>query len=265
MAFTRIKLITIFIGFSSVLHAQEWNIGAHIDPILTMPFAEDLTRSPYLQISPAKLTVGAGLNLNYKKDKWSVETGINAILKTISVTFDVDERYSNLPYTERAYKYRTHSNSLEVPLQVGYLVHRHKDKTEYDVYTFAGAGYEMNITQGTTSTTSLFSSPATAYANGGVNFSGGLPESGTRSQWVNLIVGFKINAILRGVGLIDYGMSFHYPIQPAATYAVNAHVNYAQQDNISTSFKPHIAHVEFRFCHYFLNFDKQGRKRYKNP
>lgn len=252
------------IAYHTLLSAQEWNIGVHIDPIITTPFVEDLTSSPYLKISPAKLTVGAGINLNYKKDKWCVETGVNGMLKTVSVTFDVDERYSSLPYTEQAYKYRTHSTSIELPLQIGYLVHQHKDKAEYNVYTFAGAGYELNTIQGYSSTSSLFSSPATAYANGGVNFSDGLPDVGTRNSWVNVIVGFKINAILRRVGLIDYGMSFHYPIQTATTYSVNAHVNYAKQDNISTSFSPRMAHVEFRFCHYFLSYDHQGRKRYKN-
>ncbi len=264
MRITKLTITFLALSLSTALQAQEWNIGAHIDPILTMPFAEDVTPSPYLKISPARFNIGAGLNLNYQKDKWCVETGINAMFKTIAVSFDVDERYNNLPYTDRAYKYFSHSTSFEVPLQVGYRVHQHKDKAEYNVYTFAGAGYELNITQGKTSTASLFSSPATAYANGGVNFSDGTPDIGTRAQWINVILGFKINAILRKVGLIDYGMSFHYPIQTAPVHSVNAHVNYATQDNISTTFSPHMAHVEFRFCHYFLSFDKNGRKRYKN-
>lgn len=251
-------------GCNTLLIAQEWNIGVHLDPIVTTPFVHDINASHYLKVAPAKIGIGAGINLNYKKDKWCVETGINGMLKTIGVTFDVDKEYSNLPYTESKYKYNSHSTSLEVPLQIGYLVHQHKNKAEYNVYTIAGAGYELNTTQGYSSTSSLYSSTATAYANGGVYFTDGLPEAGTRSSWVNVIVGFKINAILRRVGLIDYGMSFHYPIQAAATHSVNAHVKYIQQDDISATYSPRMAHVEFRFCHYFLSYDRQGRKRYKN-
>ena len=42
---------------------------------------------------------------------------------------------------------------------------------------------------------------------------------------INIVAGMNINAILRGVGLIDYGFTFHLPMGNAAGYTIASDVN----------------------------------------
>src|ERR1043165_1626463 len=67
------------------LSAQEWNLGVHLNPILTHPVVSH--KSVYdKEVKPVAFTLGfnAGLNLNYKvNEDVSLETGVNAVQKSM--------------------------------------------------------------------------------------------------------------------------------------------------------------------------------------
>lgn len=238
-------------------YAQEWNIGIHVNPVLTTPMQKEKTAMPYLKLSPARLNIGGGINLNFKKGQFCIETGANGIIKTLALKYRQRELDNQAGYTESSYTYTSESSSLEIPLQLGYIIHHHQQKMIYDVYAILGAGYEMNTSQGYASRSTSFSSAATAAANGAIIFDGGYPQSGVQKQWINIIGGFKINAILRKVGLIDYGITFHYATGDAGPHQVTAYIaDGGTRKEVTTAFTPSLSHIDIKLCYYFLNLDK---------
>ena len=154
---------------------------------------------------------------------------------------------------------RSPGYAIGIPLQVGYLLDRHNAKTVYDFYGLLGLSYEMHTTL-PYSYGSVTSQTGSSVTNNR-NF---YPGEGVKTNWVNIIAGFKINAILRKVGLIEYGLRYHFPLSHAGRYHVETVVSNGVYGSAFTGdFYPRLTYMDFHFTYYFLNFEKgTGRKKY---
>jgi hypothetical protein len=203
--------------------------------------------------------------------KLCIEVSGSAMTKAIRFTQKLDNyNYKNIDSNSTVsgeYNLKGHSYSWAVPLQFAYLLDAHKANTTYDLYGVIGASFEMNTTTGFSETSS---SVHTGNYQGVVqgtriNIQETSPQPGVTTQWFNIIAGFKINAILRHIGLIDYGITYHFPISDAGLYHVESIISNNQYGSIyKGDFYPRLSFVDIKLCYYFLNFENgKGRKSYR--
>ena len=233
--------------------AQELNIGVHLNPILTHRVLS--SKSVYdKEVRPVFLTFGynAGFNLNYKlSSDVSIETGVNLVQKFI--------RFNDLRgsvFGAGADYYLSLGNTfVEVPLLFNYRIYHHDRKTNYDLYILGGAAYEKGNTYNTMTGSSSFGNNNTLLQVNG-SYTGN-----TNVSYATAIIGFKINAVLRRVGLIDYGVSYHLPLQAAGPYNVSVSLgNNSSINNYSGAFYARMSYIDFKLCYYFLNLNNRFRR-----
>lgn len=251
--------------------AQELNIGVTASPIIGMALMDkNSTRSPFLKPQLFNLNAKAGLNVNVRFNNICIETGATAA--TRSVVFKM--MLTNMGYNSINGSSSVSANStvratgysFSAPLLLGYKMHDHSAQTVYNVFGLLGASYEQFTSTGysyVSSSTSTTGSGATT-SSSIVNTSTGHPQSGQTANWINVIAGFKINAILRKVGLVEYGLRYHYPITNAGKYSVNTVVSNGIYGSVfDGDFYPRLSYFDFHFTYYFFNLENGMRKRYK--
>lgn len=265
MRYTKLITTLLFTTATIGTYAQEYNLGIHINPVLVSPLLDEYSNTNILKVSPMRVNASAGLNLNIRIHKWCIETGANGILKTVQASYTSRSFSTQTGSSKAGFNATAHSTSLEIPLQVGYLLYHHQDKTTYDLFGFIGAGYETNVTQGYSTSGYAYSTGSgnTPSNTGSLEFVRSKPDANIVTRWVNLIAGIKVNAILRKVGLIDYGVSFHYPLQNAGEHSLTAIL--AQGGSLQEStvtFSPRLAHTDIKLCYYFLNLDSRMKSKH---
>ncbi|MBW7912111.1 MAG: hypothetical protein H3C54_00030 [Taibaiella sp.] len=246
--------------------AQEFSMGIHFSPIATIPMMAKppVTNHPSLKAKKYNINASAGLNLNYRFNRLCIETGGNITTRSVTFRMNLDEySYNSLGGSSSISSYsdtRSPGYAIGIPLQVGYLLDRHNAKTVYDFYGLLGASYEMHTTL-PYSYGSVTSQTGSSITNNR-NF---YPGAGVKTNWVNIIAGFKINAILRRVGLIEYGLRYHFPLSHAGRYHVETVVsNGIYGSAFSGDFYPRLAYMDLHFTYYLLNYEKgTGRKKYR--
>lgn len=253
-----IAAIILFAASLSAI-AQEYNIGIHINPAFCSPvFDRKSVYDTRLNVSGLRMTYNVGADLNIVLKKWRIETGLNYVNKAIVFgqnTYNI----SGIAYSRDI----VNSNSYEVPVLLGYKLLTRDKKTFYHLYGIAGASYECSNVTGMTSRTG-------AQGNGSINITGhtiSLP-SGVQ-QSVNIIAGFHINAIVHKLGLIDYGISYHFPFntrRPDISDAYIASTTVSSGGGTAIykgTFYPHMSYINLKIAYYFLNLDEHmRRKRY---
>lgn len=246
--------------------AQEFNIGLHFSPIATIPMMAKPPVTNYPSLKPKKYNINAsaGLNLNYRFNRLCIETGGNITTRSITFRLNLDEySYNSLGGSSSISSYsdtRSSGYAIGVPLQIGYLLDKHDAKTVYDFYGILGASYEMHTTAAYAYGSGVTSQTGTSITNNR-NF---YPGAGVKTNWINVIAGFKINAILRRVGLIEYGLRYHFPLSHAGLYHVESVVSNGTYGSVFTGdFYPRLAYMDLHLTYYFLSFEKgTGRKKY---
>ncbi|HEY9176110.1 MAG TPA: hypothetical protein VIN07_00400 [Flavipsychrobacter sp.] len=246
--------------------AQEFSMGIHFSPIATIPMMAKppVTNHPSLKAKKYNINASAGFNLNYRVNRMCIETGGNFTTRSITFRMNLDEySYNSLGGSSSVSSYsdtRSPGYAIGIPLQIGYLLDKHNAKTVYDFYGLLGASYEMHTTlpYAYGSVTSQTGSSITNNRNF-------YPGEGVRTNWVNIVAGFKINAILRRVGLIEYGLRYHFPLSHAGLYHVETIVSNGTYGSAFTGdFYPRLAYMDFHLTYYFLSFEKgTGRKKYR--
>lgn len=260
-----IILITLIIAFRS--YAQEFSMGIHFSPIATIPMMAKppVTNHPSLKARKYNINASAGLNLNYRFNRLCIETGGNITTRSVTFRLNLDEySYNSLGGGSSISSFndiRSSGYAIGIPLQIGYLLDKHNAKTVYDFYGLLGASYEMHTTLAYAYGTNTSSQSGTSISNSR-NF---YPGEGVQTNWINIIAGFKINAILRRVGLIEYGLRYHFPLSHAGQYHVETVVSNGAYGSVFTGdFYPRLAYMDFHFTYYFLSYEKgTGRKRYR--
>lgn len=247
--------------------AQEFSMGLHFSPIATIPMMAKppVTNHPSLKAKKYNINASAGLNLNYRFNRICIETGGNITTRSITFRMNLDEySYNSIGGSSSISSYsdtRSPGYAIGIPLQIGYLLDKHNAKTVYDFYGLLGASYEMHTTLPYAYGAGVTSQTGNTITNNR-NF---YPGEGVQTNWVNIIAGFKINAILRKVGLIEYGLRYHFPLSHAGRYHVETVVSNGIYGSVFTGdFYPRLAYMDFHLTYYFLNFEKgKGRKKYR--
>ena len=247
------KLLTgiVFCALAATANGQEINIGVHANPILAAPvlsgksmLEEDL--KPYW----LRLGYNVGANIHLKFPKMSVELAPGYLRKSVSVS----QKAQQLGF-DVFYRVTIPSRAFEFPVLVNLLLHRHDKEKVYDLYFVVGAGYEMVIIDS-------FSTSTTSGA-GGINLAVTGRYSGAKNySTVTPVIGFKINAVLKSVGLIDYGISYHLPLTASGPYIMETKYNVGSGSSLRTSnVFAHTSYIDVKLCYYFLNFDKDMKQR----
>lgn len=250
----RLFLISSAICIATATTAQELNLGVHVNPILTTPFMDGASQADKrINVSKARIGANVGLDANLVMGRWRLQTGANLMHKSVSYY-----QRTNTNNVDAYAKDIVETISVEVPMLVAYKLATQNKETYYHVYGVAGVAYEWNTLNGVSSKTGVRGSSGSASLQ-----SYDIGYVGDKSQWVNLVAGLNINAILRGVGLIDYGFTFHLPMGNAAGYTIASDVNTGGGSvNYRGTYYPRLAHVDFKLCYYFLSLRDGGIKRY---
>jgi hypothetical protein len=257
---SRIFLVTfICIIIGSGLNAQELNIGIHANPIFTTPVTGGKSvRDKETNISAFKPGYNIGLNLNLKLRTMAFGLDANYLRKSVRVF----RKIKGTDGQNAKYSVNTAGNALEFPLLVNFLLDRHDEETTYDLYLVAGMAYEMSMWDTTTysSTTGSGNSGYELYATG--SYGGAAVQ-----HVVSPVIGFKINAILRNVGLVDYGISWHLPLTVSGPYNASATLynGGVMQYSYNSSIFASASFIDFKLCYYFYSLGKKMKRvRYRN-
>lgn len=240
--------------------AQELNLGVHLNPTLTLPLLDNHSVHDR-EIRPALFKPGYNIGANAKLQfgKLNLEATINIVQK--SVQFMQKSEQSIFSSGTSRYSERYNNTSFELPLLLGYTIHEHNKKQIYKVDLLAGCSYEYFSLDGTAS-------------GGGEYGSAGVSINGTQTfhdlydhrEWANMVVGANIRAIVRHLGLIEYGLSWHIPLSPGPTYSISTTLSdsYGNQRQYNGTFVPKVSYLDFKLCYYFLSYKPLfQRERYK--
>lgn len=260
----QVILLLVLCGFS--LNAQELNVGIMGSPVLTMPVldAKDANH-PGVKVKTLNVNATGGLVLNLQFNKFLIETGGTVASRTSVFKIGIDNyNYNNLGGSTSISgksEARAVGYSWAVPFMLGYQLSHHEEKTTYDVFGLLGAAYEQYMFSGYSYTSASVSTGNNA--NSSVLLTDVYPEEPYTMGWVSVSAGFKIRAILLKVGLVEYGLRYHYPLQNAGRFNTNTVVSNGTYGSVfQGDFYPRLSYFDFHFTYYFLNF-QNGIKRYR--
>ncbi len=258
-----LTLLVILIGTKAP--AQEVNFGINFSPIIGMPLTDKKSNSPdALKIRKGNINATGGITIGIRLGNFLIETGANAASRTTVFRLNLDQlTFNNLNSSTSISgqnNVRALGFSYSAPLIFGGRLHHHEEKYTYDIFGLLGAEYEIYSFEEYTYDF------ATSSSSGSVtNVLQTTPANGTQTSWVNIVAGFKIRAILLKVGLIEYGLRYHYPISDAGNYVVSTAVANNTYGSVFTGdFYPRLSYLDFHLTYYFLNFKKnEGVKKYR--
>ena len=241
--------------------AQEWSIGAHLNPTFSFPILSgESIYDPELRFSPLKPGYSAGFNVSFTSGRMGVESGASIIAKNHTVR---QSDFNTPSETGITAKSSFDATSLEVPVLLTYRVREHSGRTAYSTHLLLGASYEWANPR-VVPAEQLRDSAASRDYRVSI-LSTPLPDHADLS-WPNLLAGAQIRAVLRGAGLIEYGFAVHVPLEATGPYGVQTTVTEFGQTTSSFrgKFYPRLAYFDLRLRYFFLNFKKgEGRVRYR--
>lgn len=251
-------------------NAQELNLGLNFSPIIGMPVMDNVvTNFPGVKAQRFNVNATAGLNINVRVKDFCVETGANLSSRSVVFKLKVDDyNYNNLSGSSSiSAQNRSIATgySFSVPLILGYKLSHHELKTNYDLFGLLGSSYDNYTFFGYSYTSSSTTAGGGSVTSISTNTNNSYPLEGNNTSWINIIAGFKIHAILRKVGLVEYGIRYHYPLSNAGKYSVNTIVtNNTYGSVFGGDFYPRLSYFDFHFTYYFLNLEAgTGRKKYR--
>lgn len=263
-------ILLMISGITNLVLAQELNLGLNFSPIVGMPIMDNVvTNFPGVKAQRFNVNATAGLNINVRVKDFCVETGANISSRSVVFKLKVDDyNYNNLGGSSSiSAQNRSIATgySFSVPLILGYKLSHHDLKTTYDLFGLLGASYDNYTFFGYSYTSSTTTAAGGATTGIATNTNNTYPLEGNNTSWINIIAGFKIHAILRKVGLVEYGIRYHYPLSNAGKYSVNTVVtNNTYGSVFGGDFYPRLSYFDFHFTYYFLNLEAgTGRKKYR--
>jgi hypothetical protein len=82
----------------------------------------------------------------------------------------------------------------------------------------------------------------------------------------NVIAGAQIRTVLHRLGLVEYGLAFHFPTESTGPYRMETTVTEGRQivRRYYAEFYPYLAYLDFRIRYYVYSFGHgEGRVRYR--
>jgi len=258
---SRLLIPLIIISASVQIAAQEVNIGAHLNPVFCIPAATgQSSHDPELRFSPIRLGYSYGLDISVTSGRLSIEAGAGIVEKSYSVRqFD----FNTPSQINVSAKSILAVSAFEVPLLLKYQVAEHSGHASYSTHLIIGASHEWINPYIIPEDRRRDTAAAGQYQISVLSTP--LPDVADFS-WPNLIAGVQIRAVLLGVGLVEYGVAVHVPLQATGPFSVETIVLESGQlaNTFNGEFYPRLAHVDFRLRYFFFNFKKgEGRVRYR--
>lgn len=252
--YCKLSALFLFLFSFHIAEGQQLNLGAHFNPAITAVLLSETSKyDEELRVPALRLGYNIGLNIGYTSGKVNIESGLNYVGKSIAF------RTKNRPETGGYNSFRVayFSHSVELPFLLSYNIHRHDwNDIVYDLYLTAGLSYERSQYHGSSWTFSARNTndSVSIYANP-------IDEevAGMENQWMNFIFGFKINTVIRGFGLIDYGLTWHIPFSESKPYMLNSKVTDYNSNTtyaLAGEFAPRMSYIDIKLCYYFLNYDR---------
>lgn len=260
-----ISFILMLLLSCMLTNAQEVNFGINFSPVVGIPLIDKKSNSAdALKVRKGNINATGGITIGARFGKFLIETGANASSRTTVFRLNLDNlTFNNLNSSTSISgqnSIRALGHSYSFPLILGGLIHEHDANYTYNVFGLLGAAYEMY-------TFDEYSfEHATSNSSGSItNVLETTPAAGTQTNWINVVAGFKIRAILLKVGLIEYGLRYHYPISYAGNYKVSTAIANNTYGSVFTGdFYPRLSYLDFHLTYYFLNFKKnEGLKKYR--
>jgi hypothetical protein len=211
-----------------------------------------------LNVSDLRVTYNIGADININFNNWRLETGLNFMNKPI-VFYQRTFYGSGSTFVKDI----VNNTSFEFPLLVGHKLLTRDRKTFYHIYGVAGASYEVSSFSSRESQSDGLSTSNTSFTTKQKVV---VPLGA--QQMVNAVVGFHINAIVHKLGMIDYGVSYHYPFNLEApgkdnAYYVTSTFNTGRNtSSYSGTFYPHLSYINFKLAYYFINLDRNFRRKH---
>lgn len=259
----RLRLFAAFLILIPSLRsvAQEWNIGVHLNPTLCFPISTSQTqRDPELRLSAVDVGYSYGVSTSFSSGRISVETGLSFTQKKYAIR---QSEFRTLTQTGITAKSSFAGLSTEVPVLVKYRIKEHAGRSNYSANVLLGVGYEWFNPQVVPTDRLRDETASGAYRVSILSIP--LPDAADFS-WPTAIAGAEIRAVLRGIGLLEYGVALHIPLQSTGPYGVETTVEESGQPTrtFEGEFYPRLAHLDFRIRYCLLNFKKgEGRVRYR--
>ena len=252
-------ILFILFLFSAQGRCQEVNLGVNFSPIVGMPVVDKIGAPAYM-VKPQMLNVNAtgGLNLSIRIKDLCIETGANVSTRTTIFRLGLDDySYNNVGGSSSVsarMRTKAHGHTFTVPLLLGYRLAHHEVNTTYDVFGILGAAYQNYTLDAYAYEEHTSSQQTSTYTF--TNSLNPYPTEGYNTYWIDVVAGFKINAILRYVGLIEYGLRYHYPLSNAGKFTVLSVVANSQYGSVyGGDFYPRMSYFDFHFTYYFLNLE----------
>jgi hypothetical protein len=252
MRASTIFIITLFTCFR--LPAQEFNLGLHLNPTLTIPFTNNSTHNDGIKTSVLKPNFNTGINFNLRYKKVSLEIAANFEQKTL---YFKQTLMNNTYGGEAFYHIKFTNTSFEFPLLFGYNLYSKKNKT---FYIQGGGSAEMTrVSNASQSSGSNGFADMTVYPAYFHN---------TDSRTVlNAVIGFKIMAKTKKSRVFEYGINYHYPLKSSGHYLLytTAISSLGNQYIYQGDYEPRLSFVDLKLCYYFLYFDNHIKRIRQHP
>ena len=257
--------LILFVGIASplaVCRAQLASFGFHLNPILHTPIPDAPNPfDPQIRLLPAQPGFKYGLQATLTSGRASLEAGLSFVHKKL-VLRQTD--FSPADLRGRTTRFSVSGLSAEPYFLARYSVIEHDEGLSlYSLQALAGISREYHG----------MGEPS----NGGRSdtIRGGTYEAFSSSTafaqrvpvWYTVIAGAQVRTVLKGIGLVEYGLAFHFPLQSTGPYRMETTVREAVQGVVAqyrAEYYPHLAYIDFRLRYYFYSFKHgEGRVRYR--
>jgi len=226
--------------------AQEFSIGIHLAPGTTIPFVTKHYSNSSIKTVVANFSYDAGFNLNFRYKRLDLELAPSFGQKMVQF----HERLVDHTYNGEAdYFLKYKSKFIEIPFLIGYRINKANKNSA--TYLQVGASLEhTKLAPATTNTHSTGVSTITAYP-----LSTTMPDK-TQSI-INIIAGIKANVTIKKLGLMDYGLYYHYPLTAVGSYDFQTTVvsSTGSSANYVASYYVRQSFIELKLCYYLWNMN----------
>lgn len=255
------RLLLIFLlQIAKDTSGTEFNLGLHLNPTISIPLlGKGSVYDKEIILTPMKMSYNVGANINITNNKVGFETGIEIVQKKVQLQSKIRTSSGS-----NSFRLVSNSTSFEFPFLGAVNVHNHdRNDIVYKLYLVGGLSYEIYSADGFAM--GFLTTNAASYQLTEQSFD--IPKVYDTHQWANVIFGFKINTIIRKLGLIDYGITYHIPTEVNSPYVIESKVFDYGTRQVYTyhgDFRPRLSYLNIKLCYYMLNYNSRfERIRYK--
>ncbi len=243
--------ILFFLAPSIIFSQNSISLGIKTNPVFNHVIANkgsELDKTTLRIIRGFTPLYGANI-VFYRKGELGIEAGINRVYKRHGIFYYFDNEF-----TDNA-RGGFITTSTEIPFSISYKIYENFI-LNYKLFLLSGFSFNRHRYYRDFSGTRLNYKYSIVHEVSEADF-------GYKSYSNSIFTGFKINAIIKNFGMVEYGLSYHYDFKQMPPFEIFGTVN------VFTPFQaklvPRLNYININLTYYFLSiqFDK-GIKRVRN-